>query len=589
MNVYCFIKILFKKFRLRTILNASVFVANGLLEMISVFTVVPLVDVFLHSDLNNISGITEKWIALMGLFNMLPTKLNFIVVMMFSITVASILGILTQYMILQTKYAIEKELRKETLNSFFNASWHFFAGGERGTFINTFNREMAVVGNSLNSIGTMFSGSIRLIFYAVVPIYISWQATAIAIGMGLVFSLPFVMLRRLSYRFGQEFTSTSNRFNQKLQESFEAAKVILGYGNQRKNVIQIEESFDEHCKAAIKSQLIPFITAKGFEPFAWFSVIFTIYYSITYMNVTIAEVAIIVYALFKIFPLMATVNRDKNSLTGFIPSYEQIDSLNKQARLQVQKTGNLPFRKFENTITCKGVTYAYSNHKPVLSDIDIVIEKGKTVAVVGESGAGKSTLIDILIGFCEPHNGIVTVDGISLFEYDIKSFRQKTGFVPQDSILFHDTIRNNLLWSYDTATENEVEEACKLANAHDFIMEMPEGYNTVVGDRGVRLSGGQRQRIALARALLRKPELLILDEATSSLDSQSETLIQEAIGKIAHQTTVVIIAHRLSTIANADWIYVLEEGRVVEQGTYGELIDLKSSFKRMAELQGLVK
>tara|TARA_B100002003_G_scaffold48456_1_gene43580 strand:- start:1141 stop:2064 length:924 start_codon:yes stop_codon:yes gene_type:complete len=307
------------------------------------------------------------------------------------------------------------------------------------------------------------------------------------------------------------------------------------------------------------------------------------------MNVTIAEVAIIVYALFKIFPLMATVNRDKNSLTGFIPSYEQIDSLNKQARLQVQKTGNLPFRKFENTITCKGVTYAYSNHKPVLSDIDIVIEKGKTVAIVGESGAGKSTLIDILIGFCEPHNGIVTVDGISLFEYDIKSFRQKTGFVPQDSILFHDTIRNNLLWSYDTATENEVEEACKLANAHDFIMEMPEGYNTVVGDRGVRLSGGQRQRIALARALLRKPELLILDEATSSLDSQSETLIQEAIEKIAHQTTMVIIAHRLSTIANADWIYVLEEGRVVEQGTYGELIDLKSSFKRMAELQGLVK
>jgi ATP-binding cassette subfamily B protein len=589
MNVYCFIKILFKKFRLRTILNASVFMANGLLEMISVFTIVPLVDVFLHSDLNNISGITEKWIALMGLFNMLPTKLNFIVVMMFSITVASILGILTQYMILQTKYAIEKELRKETLNSFFNASWHFFAGGERGIFINTFNREMVVVGNSLNSIGTMFSGSIRLIFYAVVPIYISWQATAIAIGMGLVFSLPFVMLRRLSYRFGREFTSTSNRFNQKLQESFEAAKVILGYGNQRKNVIQIEESFDEHCKVAIKSQLIPFITAKGFEPFAWFSVIFTIYYSITYLNVTIAEVAIIVYALFKIFPLMATVNRDKNSLTGFIPSYEQIDSLNKQARLQVQKTGNLPFRKFENTITCKGVTYAYSNHKPVLSDIDIVIEKGKTVAIVGESGAGKSTLIDILIGFCEPHNGIVTVDGISLFEYDIKSFRQKTGFVPQDSILFHDTIRNNLLWSYDTATENEVEEACKLANAHDFIMEMPEGYNTVVGDRGVRLSGGQRQRIALARALLRKPELLILDEATSSLDSQSETLIQEAIEKIAHQTTMVIIAHRLSTIANADWIYVLEEGRVVEQGTYGELIGLKSSFKRMAELQGLVK
>ncbi len=588
MSVYSFIKILFKKFRSRTILNASVFVANGLLEMISVFTIVPLVDVFLHSDLNNISGITEKWIALMGLFNMLPTKLNFIVVMLLSISVASILGILTQYMILQTKYAIEKELRKETLNSFFNASWHFFASGERGIFINTFNREMVVVGNSLNSIGTMFSGSIRLIFYAVVPIYISWHATAIAIGMGLIFSLPFVMLSKLSYRFGQKSTSTSNKFNQKIQESFEAAKVILGYGNQRKNVIQIEESFDEHCKVAIRSQMIPFITSKGFEPFAWFSVIFTIYYSITYLNISIAEVAIIVYALFKIFPLIATINGNKNSLTSFIPSYEQINSLNERARLHVQKTGNLPFRKFEKTISFEGVTYAYSNHKPVLNDIDIVIKKGKMTAIVGESGAGKSTLIDILIGFYEPHNGIVKVDGVPLFEYDITSFRQKIGFVPQEGILFHDTIRNNLLWSHDTAKENNVEEACKRANAHDFIMEMPEGYNTVVGDRGVRLSGGQRQRIALARALLREPELIILDEATSSLDSQSEHLIQQAIEKITYQTTVVIIAHRLSTIAKADWIYVLEKGRIVEQGTYGELMDLENSFKRMAELQGLV-
>jgi len=587
MNIYSFAKILFKKFPLRTILNASVFVANGLLEMISVFTIVPLVDVFLHSDLNNISGITKKWIALMDMLSISPTKLNFAIVMLLSIIVASILGILANYMILQTKYAIEKELRKETLNSFFNASWRFFASGKRGTFINTFNREMVVVGNSLNSIGMMFSGSIRLIFYAVVPIYISWYATLIAIGMGLLFSLPFIMLSRLSYRFEQESTFTAKRFNQKIQESFEVAKVILGYGNQHKNVIQIEKSFDEHCKVAIKAQIIPFITTKGFEPFAWASVIFTIYYSITHLNITIAEVAIIVYALFKIFPLIAIINGNRNALNSFIPSYEQINSLNEQARQQVQKTGNLPFLKFENTIAFEGVTFAYSNHKPVLNDIDIVIKKGKMTAIVGESGAGKSTLIDIFIGFYEPQNGTVTVDGISLFEYDITSFRQKIGFVPQDSILFHDTIRNNLLWSHDTATENDVAEACRLANAHDFITEMPEGYDTVVGDMGVRLSGGQRQRIALARALLRKPELIILDEATSSLDSQSEHLIQQAIEKITYQTTIVIIAHRLSTIAKADWIYVLKNGCLVEQGICQELLDLKGTFSNMARIQGL--
>jgi ATP-binding cassette subfamily B protein len=354
-------------------------------------------------------------------------------------------------------------------------------------------------------------------------------------------------------------------------------------------MVELDKAFDQHREVTVKKQALDKVTSKIFEPFGWAAILLTIYVSLEGLTVPIADVAIIVYALLRCVPLIGIISAQNNALVGFFPSYEQVINLKEQAKQDEQKTGVSPFSQLKKSIEFKGVDFSYQNRSPVLEDINAIIEQGKTVAFVGESGAGKSTLIDLLIGFYEPCDGTITVDGIPLLEYDIISFRKKTGFVPQDSILFHDTIRNNLLWSYDTATENEVEEACKLANAHDFIMEMPEGYNTVVGDRGVRLSGGQRQRIALARALLRKPELLILDEATSSLDSQSETLIQEAIEKIAHQTTMVIIAHRLSTIANADWIYVLEEGRVVEQGTYGELIDLKSSFKRMAELQGLVK
>ena len=199
--------------------------------------------------------------------------------------------------------------------------------------------------------------------------------------------------------------------------------------------------------------------------------------------------------------------------------------------------------------------------------------------------AGKSTLVDLLMGFYQPTNGVASVDGIPLSQYDVYSFRQRIGYVPQNIVLFNTSIRNNLMWSSDTVTQKDIEEACKIANAHDFIMELPEGYDAVVGDRGVRLSTGQQQRLCLARAVVRKPELLILDEATSNLDNESEAFIQKAISDLVHKITIVVIAHRLSTIVQADWIYVLKRGLSQKRGTYSELIDRKGLFNHMVNIQ----
>ncbi len=584
-----FVRLIYKRFPEKVITNVLVCALVTFVEMVSVFSMVPLIDIFLHPDLNEISAITRKFVKLMEFVGFMPNQINFAIIFLVAISFKSVLLVFARYTILQTKYAILRSLISETFSSFFSARWRFFSSGNQGTMLNTFNREMIVVGDSLGAIGNIFAGFFRFTAFIIAPIYISWQVTLIAIGSSLALAMPLFLLAPINYRLGQKKTSTANRFMEVLQESLGAAKIILGYGKQHKYIREIDNVFQQHRKVSVNSQTLNVATPIIYEPLGWCAVLFTTYFSFKYFNIPIAEMTIIIYSLLRIVPIVGNMVSQRNSLSNFFPSYEQINHLNELAKQQVQKTGDLPFEKFEDTIEFRGLFFAYSNHEPVLKDIDVVIRKGNMTAIVGESGVGKSTLIDILIGFCEPCDGTITVDGIPLSEYDILSFRQRIGFVPQDSMLFNDTIRNNLLWSQDDATESDIVEACKSANAHGFIMEMSNDYDTVVGDRGVRLSGGQRQRIALARALLRKPELLILDEATSSLDSQSEKLIQESIEKIAHQTTIVIIAHRLSTIAKADWIYVLEKGRIVEQGAYGELIDRNSSFKRMAGIQGLVE
>jgi ABC-type multidrug transport system fused ATPase/permease subunit len=588
MTIYNYIWYLLKKFPLRFVLNIILITSVGFVEMIGVFSMAPVIELLLHPDLDKLSFITQKFMKYMQIAGILPTTVNFLIIFLALRLFFSFFLIISNYSITRLNTVIIKDLTLEMYNSFLNARWHFFSSSSQGTILNTFNKELAVVGTSFRAIGDIVLGIFRVVFYITVPFYISWQVTLIAIGMGVVFTIPLLFLSRLNYKYGEIRTTCNNIIMKILQESLGGVKVILGYGNQRKHIKKLDDALEVHRKVTVKTHALEIITTNVFEPFGWMTMVFVIIISIRYFSIPLAETALIAYALLRIVPLIGNVISRKNVLHNLLPSYEQVNNMISQAKQNVQRTGELSFKQIINSVEFKGVTFAYPNHEPVLKDINAIIRKSKMTAFVGESGAGKSTLVDLLIGFYEPNKGEITLDGTSLFEYDIWSFRQRIGFVPQDSFLFNDTIRNNLLWSYERATEEEVVDACRLANANNFIMEMPDDYDTVVGDRGVRLSGGQRQRIALARALLRKPELLILDEATSSLDSQSEHLIQQAIERIAHQTTIVIIAHRLSTIAKADWIYVLEDGCIVEQGTYQELFDLKGTFRNMAGIQGLL-
>lgn len=249
------------------------------------------------------------------------------------------------------------------------------------------------------------------------------------------------------------------------------------------------------------------------------------------------------------------------------------------------RKGSREFEGVRESIRFEGVGFAYDPDEPVLSGLEIEVRAGEVVALVGPSGAGKSTLVDLVGRFYDPTEGRITIDGVDLRDYRIHSLRSRLGIVSQETVLFHDTVRANIAYGLQGVSAADVERAARAANAHDFIMELPEGYDTVLGERGTRLSGGQRQRIAIARAMLRDPAILIFDEATSALDSESEQLVQQATEELLTGRTVFVIAHRLSTVRHADQILVLRNGRIVERGRHEDLLSREGVYRRLHDLQ----
>jgi subfamily B ATP-binding cassette protein MsbA len=283
-------------------------------------------------------------------------------------------------------------------------------------------------------------------------------------------------------------------------------------------------------------------------------------------------------------PLKQVFSAPAIAQQAFAASERLFEVLDQPTETQTDR-GTHVVARFDRAVAFEDVSFAYES-EPVLSNVSFVASKGSVVALVGASGAGKSTLVDLVPRFYEPSSGRITIDGVDTREIALASLRSLTGIVSQDTVLFNDTVRNNI--AYGAAgkyTQEQIETAARSANAHDYIMALPQGYDTILGERGTRLSGGQRQRLAIARALLIDPPILILDEATSALDTESERLVQEAVDRLLEGRTVFVIAHRLSTIVHADQILVLDRGHIIERGTHAELLSARGAYHRLHQLQ----
>jgi len=574
------------KFPWLLICTASLLLGVSCFDAAAILTLAPVVDLLMGVDSAATSMITKYAERMLAVIGVPMTLWSALVAFLVFNVVKNAFAIFARYMVLRTRYAVLRHYMLGTFDDFFAARWSFFSEQKQGTLVNTFLRELNVVGEAVIAMAQFLATIIQIVLHLTVPFMISWQLTSLSLFGAAVIAIPFLITGRISYRFGKVRASTANDMHSVLQESCAAAKVVQGFGNQARNRGMLAEAFDRYRGAMIKGETLNSSIPHLYQPLGLVIMIFALL-AAQRLDVPISETAVLIYALMKTLPAVGLLTSHKAILENFTPSYEQMMRLRKLARADRQPESDRQFTTLGSGIEVKNVSFTYPGRDAVLNDISLSIPAGKMTAVVGESGCGKSTLIDLLMGFNTIESGNLLVDGVPLADYDQHSYRQRIGYVPQDAVLFNMSIRDNLLWARPDAGDAELRAACVQANAIDFIDEMPDGLDTDVGDLGAKLSGGQRQRICLARAILRQPQLLLLDEATSSLDSQSEHLIQVAIDRIAEQTTVVVVAHRLSTIARADYVYVLEEGRVAEAGKYGDLIQYDGLFNRMASLQNI--
>lgn len=522
----------------------------------NVLTIVPFADYLFDNTLSNPSKITVFTIRLLDLFQVTPSYLSFAFLFIFTNMIRVILLVLMEYGVLKFKYSIQKSLTKELLENILSVNLIFFSDLGKGKLLNTLNKEMISIGDSSRYLASGFAAIFQIIIYLIIPFYLNFYLTLYTLLIVGFFALPIFFVSKLSHRIGALTTSTANKVTGNFNESLQAVKLIMGYGNRDYEVKKNILSLTDHIKYAIQTMLIRLIPGEIFKAFAILSVVISIGLTLKLEN-NLAENVAVFWSLYAVMPLISNLLKINVVLYNFLPSYEQFHNLMERAKTFKKENGKIKFEKINRGIFFKNVSFSYPGKKLILENLNFLIKKNKITSIIGHSGSGKSTISDLVLGLLDPVNGVISIDDKDLNIYDNESFRKRVGFVPQEPFLFYGSIKDNILWGNDQANEDDVCTALKLANAYDFVMKMSKKLDTIVGERGTEMSGGERQRIALARALIRKPELLILDEATSSLDLESENLINQSIKDVSLNSTILLIAHRSSSYKISDFVYEL--------------------------------
>jgi ATP-binding cassette, subfamily B, bacterial MsbA len=500
-----------------------------------------------------------------------------------------VFGITQNYILGFVGNRMTADFRMDLFNHIQSLSLRFFQERRVGEIISRMSNDISVIQKALVSIPVaVLRQSITLVGGLAIVFYLNWKLS----GLILIVLPPLMLFARI---FGKRLRTLAGQVQDQLartmvvlEEVFSSIKVVKSYNREEYE----KKRFEEGIEAAFDAEVKKVKVSAFFGPFVLFltflvSALLVWYGGRQVMAGTTTPgelAAFFLYAIIIAGPI-GTFVRLYTQVQESLGAVRRVYEILETRPLIVDPENPVAFDKVEGGIEFDHVSFGYNKDIPILKDVSLQVRPGEQVALVGPSGAGKSTVIQLVHRFFDVDEGTIRVDGHDIRDTELKTFLNHVALVPQETLLFGGTIRENILYGKLDATDEELDQAARFANAYDFIKDLDQGYDTVVGEKGVKLSGGERQRIAIARALLKNPKILILDEATSSLDNQSETLIQDALENLMQDRTTLIIAHRLSTVHNADRIVVLDKGRVVESGNHKELMANEDLYYKLYTLR----
>lgn len=488
---------------------------------------------------------------------------------------------------------IVRDIRQEIYAKILRLPLSFFSEERKGDILARVSTDVNEVDSSItNSLDMLIKNPIFIVIYFSTLIAISWQLTLFTLLV-----VPFLAWgigsigRKLKRKSLFAQSKWSDGLSQ-IEETLGGLRIIKAFIAEDKMNRRFVAVNNEYRNAALKVAIRQSAAHPVSEFLGTCMIVIVLWFggSLILSDNSPIDASTFIYYLVILYSMLQPLkdfSKAGYSIPKGLASMERINKiLNAENNIR-EKESPVKIIGLNDSIEFKDVFFSYNGEREILKHINLKIEKGRTIALVGQSGSGKSTLVDLIPRYHDVQSGEILIDGVNIKDMSIHSLRSIIGNVNQEAILFNDTVYNNIAFGVENATPEQVEQAARIANAHDFIMEMEDGYNTNIGDRGCRLSGGQRQRISIARAVLKNPPVLILDEATSALDTESEKLVQDALERLMKSRTTIAIAHRLSTIKNADEICVLHEGEIVERGTHEQLLALNGYYKKLNDMQAL--
>ncbi len=569
------------RYKAQVILLVSLGFFGGVLEGIGVGAVIPALSFLLGNGSQVENSVVSQTIKGFFDFFSIPFSFRYLLAMVAGLFVARafILGIFTYVRARIGAEFINAEMA-DILSATFSARWPFLLKQKIGYVQNTIVSDVRRSANLLDVFTQIIQSFSGLIIYLVFALSISPKITLVTLGAGATFLFILRPLVKKTQSVNEQASIVDKQLSQHITEHLGGLKVVKASGEERRVFEKAKEYLLSLRTLYVRNIVVHALGTIFIQPFSVVFVIIVFAFAYKTPGFDLPIFAATLYLIQKIFIYLQSGQGAIHSVSGLLPYVANVISFKKDLvdNIEVEPKGHGPF-KFDDSLEFNNVGFSYGQGSDtVLKNVTFALRRGETIGLIGPSGAGKTSIADLFLRLFKPTTGEITLDSVDIQDIDLREWRSRIGYVSQDIFLVNETIRHNIQFYEDALSQEDIERAAKQAHIYDFIVGLPEGFDTIVGDKGVMLSVGQRQRIALARVLARRPEILVLDEATSALDNESELLVQKAINELHGTVTVFIIAHRLSTIMNVDKLLVLREGKIEEEGKPQDLLQNKDSY-----------